>query len=142
MAKLARIDCRSCGTGFRPENRRIVRCVTCRGGDKPRKAAEYREKPCRVCLVEFQPDGPKVTRCRTHAEMDSGLMPLVMAYVETLPEDERRALADQPELCESCTMPVSGRARWGDSWGGECDRSEHRASALMARLSGSNTPSG
>jgi len=37
--------------------------------------------------------------------------------------------------CSTCGSLVSGRARWGATWGGECDRAEARADALMAMRS-------
>lgn len=36
--------------------------------------------------------------------------------------------------CLNCGSPVSGRALWGVSWGGECDRAETRAADMLAKL--------
>lgn len=42
--------------------------------------------------------------------------------------------ADSPNPCRSCGSAVSGRAKYGASWGDECNRAEDRVSALMDRL--------
>lgn len=36
--------------------------------------------------------------------------------------------------CPECGSVVSGRALWGLTWGGGCDRAETRVAELMARL--------
>lgn len=39
-----------------------------------------------------------------------------------------------PEVLCPCGSKVSGAARWGDRWGGGCDRAEERVVNLMERM--------
>jgi hypothetical protein len=71
----------------------------------------FQPKTCEWCETTFQPHSGRQARC-----------------------DTCRALPpDTVTLCRNCTGLVSGRRRWGRTWGGECDRAERRVHAYLER---------
>lgn len=94
--------------------------------------------PYWYCLARYVPNKP-----HKHRKLDRADSDRILARVPdwTTPEGRKRALQldenPQPPKRDdcSCGSTVSGRELWGDTWGGECDRAEARASALMDRLS-------
>lgn len=81
------------------------------GSDHPRV---FKEKVCAWCGGVFTPTGARQKRC----------------------DDCRATKASDAGRCDNCGATVSGRARWGSSWGGECDRAEERVSGLMEVTNG------
>jgi predicted amidophosphoribosyltransferase len=69
----------------------------------------FRARNCEWCGAEFAPHSSRQRRCDTC----------------------RQRGATEAGRCRDCGNPISGRARWGASWGGECDRAEGRVDALM-----------
>jgi hypothetical protein len=69
----------------------------------------FRARNCEWCGLEYTPHSSRQRRC----------------------DGCRVAPVSESGRCRGCGSPVSGRARWGASWGGECDRSEARVDALM-----------
>jgi hypothetical protein len=98
-------ECPDCGKMFKPSANAQKKCNDCRSI----VVTAVNKKPCEICGQMFAP----VTRqkwcddCRTDDSIDR---------------------------CD-CGSRISGRARWGDQWGGGCDRAEEITDRLMKSLS-------
>jgi hypothetical protein len=66
---------------------------------------------CEWCTAEYTPNSARQRRC------------------------EACRATPPPGRC-ACGSLISGRARWGAEWGGECDRAEAKVAAVMGALGG------
>jgi len=138
------INCLNCQQRFQPRSGRQERCDNCRSvvtAPLP-DGSPHAEKPCAKCSEMFTPVNNAQKNCEecrnktTIVEKSCGSCGKMFTPVTQQKWcDECRA--SDVERC-SCGSPISGRARWGNQWGGGCDRSEERVVRLM-RLQQSQT---
>jgi len=104
-------DCEGCGKNYLPNSAQQKLCDDCREKEKERekepKPIVFTDIPCRHCGKIFTP--------HAHAQKQCG------------------ECRNDTNRC-SCGSWISGRTKWGEHWGGQCDRAEERVDALMAKL--------
>jgi hypothetical protein len=71
------------------------------------------------------------TQVRAVCSVCTGMTPPYASAKQWVNGDAQELRSD--DRCR-CGSRISGRARWGDDWGGGCDRAEARVTALMDRL--------
>lgn len=133
--------CLGCQQTFRPNSGRQEKCDPCRSVVEVSLLSDggnHKEKSCARCGVMFMPHQngqKKCDECRSIFDFMKNEKPCQSCGKMFLPRakqkwcDDCRA-GDSVERC-SCGSPISGRARWGNQWGGGCDRAEERAVRLM-----------
>lgn len=108
--------CSDCGRKF-VAGGNAERCKNCRELAALDSRAErlkegsskiFSEIECDFCGKLFTPNAPRQKQC------------------DECRHDEKRC---------ACGNRISGREKWGDEWGGQCDRAEARAAALIIAMS-------
>lgn len=130
-------ECEDCGTDIK---RSATKCTQCRLAVNPNSV----QCPNYYCLQWHIPTKGTPHRCTRDVE-SSRTVPEDMRVL-TGPELPTKAalsltggappplpVKDRAAVCQ-CGSAISGRARWGSSWGGECDRAEQRVEALINRI--------
>jgi hypothetical protein len=136
--------CLSCQETFQPRSGRQERCDQCRSVQTvtlpPDPIPNAGKKKCSRCGEMFKPYSnaqKKCVDCRNIVEVVQ--KPCEVCGNLFRPTTKQKWCDDcradtSIDKCD-CGSKISGRARWGDQWGGSCDRAEEITDRLMRKLS-------
>jgi len=140
-------NCLDCQQSFQPRSGAQKRCDRCRSMltvplPEPEPTRDARNKQCPSCGKIFTPSAnaqKKCNHCRSIPTIAVHEKPCEICGNMFVPVTRQKwcdncRLDDSIERCD-CGSRISGRARWGDQWGGGCDRAEEITDRLMRSLS-------
>jgi hypothetical protein len=133
--------CEDCGKQFTPVGRQL-RCDRCRF-----LAMQPKTKDCEGCGKTYLPNSGHqkfCDDCREAREKEQQPQPIVFADIPCrhcgkifTPNSGAQKQCGECRNDENrcaCGSWISGRAKWGEHWGGGCDRAEERVNSLMVAM--------
>jgi hypothetical protein len=137
-------NCLDCQQSFQPRSGRQERCDNCRPVATvtvPEPLPNAKDKECVNCGNMFKPNSnaqKKCIDCRAIEEVTIE-KPCECCEKMFIPVTKQKVcndcLLDESIPRCVCGSMISGRAKWGDNWGGQCDRAEGITDRLMKGLS-------